>query len=210
MDKKIFFDKLFPFKPGVNRKNIHMDYDCVYYITIPHDSERIVQFITKKLEKYKPAKDITIIDSTACVGGDTITFCHNFGKVIPIEIDKKRYDCLLHNLKVYNINNAYTEGCNGNCLDIIPNIKVDVEVIFVDPPWGGKEYKLHDKLDLQLGDMDLDQVVKLFFKTTTVKLIVLKLPKNYNYDNLLSKLKDYDTTLSHELKKIDILMVERK
>jgi 16S rRNA G966 N2-methylase RsmD len=207
MDKKIFFDKLFPYKSGVNRKNIHMDYECVHYVTVPRDSEMIAQFITKKLEKYKSKKEITIVDATACVGGDTITFCHNFGKVVSIEIDKSRYECLLHNLKLYNIDNAYTEGCNGSCLDIIPDIQIDIDVIFADPPWGGVDYKLHDKLDLKLGDLELDQVIKLFLKKT--KLVVAKLPKNYNYDNLLPKLKEYNVTINHEIKKIDILLVDK-
>jgi hypothetical protein len=207
MDKKIFFDKLFPYKLGVNRKNLHMDYECVHYITVPRDSERIAHFITQKLEKHKSKKEITIVDATACVGGDTITFCHNFGKVIPIEIDKSRYECLLHNLKLYNIDNAYTEGCNGSCFDIIPDIKIDINCIFFDPPWGGIDYKLHDKLDLKLGDLELDQVIKLFLEKTN--LVVAKLPKNYNYDNLLPKLKEYNVTLNHEIKKIDILLVEK-
>lgn len=211
MDKKIFFDKLFPFKYGVNRNNIHMDHECVYYVTVPKDSEKIVQLITKKLEKYKSKKEITIVDATACVGGDTITFCHNFGKVIPIEIDEKRYEDLLHNLKLYNIENAYINGCNGSCLDIIPDIQIKTDVIFFDPPWGGNEYKIHNKLDLQLGGIDLDKVIiSLFEKKKDVRLIVAKLPKNYNYDNLLPKLKDYDVTVNTEIKKIDVLLVERK
>ena len=211
MDKKIFFDKLFPFRLGVNRNNIHMNHECVYYVTVPKDSEKIVQLITKKLEIYKSKKNITIVDATACVGGDTITFCHNFGKVIPIELDKERYEQLLHNLKLYNINNAYTEGCNGSCLDIIPDIKMNVDIIYMDPPWGGSDYKLIEKIDLQLGGIVLDQIIISFFeKKPELKLVVAKLPKNYNYDNLLPKLKDYNVTVNHEIKKLDILLVERK
>ena len=208
MDKKIFFDKLFPWKQGVDRNKIQMDYECVHYVTVPRDSEKIVQLITKKMEKYKKKKDITIVDATACVGGDTISFCQNFDIVIPIEIDKERYNHLLHNLKLYNIQNAYTEGCNGSCLDIIPDIMINIDVIFIDPPWGGSSYKLLDKIDLQLGGIDLDQVIDSFFKKN-IKLVVAKLPKNYNYDDLLLKLKNYNVTINKELKKIDILLVEK-
>jgi hypothetical protein len=210
MDKKIFYNKLFPFKMGVNRNNIKMDYECVTYVTVPRDSEKIVELITEKMKKYnRSKKNITIVDATACVGGDTITFCHNFGYVIPIEMDKTRYDNLLHNLNLYNIKNAYTEGCNGNCLDIISDIEIDVQVIYADPPWGGKNYKSIDRIDLKLGDLDLDEAIKYFFKKN-IKLVVTKLPKNYNYDNLLTKLNDYNVVVCKEFRKIDILLVERK
>jgi tRNA/tmRNA/rRNA uracil-C5-methylase (TrmA/RlmC/RlmD family) len=206
MNKKIFFDKLFPWKQGVNRNNLHIDYECVSYITLPRDSEKIVKLISEKMEKYKKKEDITIVDSTACVGGDTISFCHNFGIVIPIEIDSNRYKDLLHNINLYNIQNAFP--INGNCLEKIPEIEINIDVIFIDPPWGGSDYKLQDKLDIKMDDKDLDQIItSLFIKN--VKLVVLKLPKNYNYENLIPKLKSYRVTLNKEIKKIDVLLVEK-
>jgi 16S rRNA G966 N2-methylase RsmD len=206
MDKKIFFERLFPWKQGIDRNNIHMDYECISYITVPRDSEKIAQLISNKMKKYKEKKEITIIDSTACVGGDSITFCDNFGIVIPIEIDKSRYENLLYNLNLYNINNAFP--INGNCLEVIFDITIDIDCIYVDPPWGGKDYKNMEKIELQLGDKKLEEVIDIFFKKN-IKLVIVKLPKNYNYDNLLSKLKKYNVTLNKEIKKIDILLVEK-
>lgn len=208
--KPIFFDKLFPYKKGVDRNNIQMNYECMYYVTVPRDAEKIVHMITNKMGKYKSKKDIIIVDATACIGGDTISFCHNFGKVIPIELDKIRYEQLLHNLELYGIQNAYIDGCNGSCLDIIPDIEVDIDVIYFDPPWGGKDYKMQDKLELQLGNLDLDHVINLFFEKKSVKLVVSKLPKNYDYEKLLPKLKEYNVFINKEIKKLDILLVERK
>ena len=49
--QKIFFDKLFPWKHGVDRNKIQMDYECVHYVTVPRDSEKIVKLIMKKMEK---------------------------------------------------------------------------------------------------------------------------------------------------------------
>jgi 16S rRNA G966 N2-methylase RsmD len=206
MDKKIFFDKLFPWKQGVNRNKLHISDECISYITVPRDSEKISYLISQKISKYKKKEDITIIDATACVGGDTITFCHNFGIVIPIELDKNRYSDLLYNINVYNIQNAFP--INGNCLEIIPDIDINIDVIYIDPPWGGSSYKKQDKLDIRMNDKDMDQIIKsLFIKN--VKLVVVKLPKNYNYDDLLPKLKDYVVTLNKEIKKIDVLLVEK-
>jgi 16S rRNA G966 N2-methylase RsmD len=206
MDKKIFFDKLFPWKQGVNRNNLHISDECISYITVPRDSEKITQLISQKITKYKKKEDVTIVDSTACVGGDTLTFCNNFGIVIPIEIDENRYSDLLHNINLYNIQNAFP--INGNCFEKIPEIEINLDVIFIDPPWGGKDYKKLDKLDIKMDDKDLDVIIKSFF-IKNVKLVVVKLPKNYNYNDLLPKLKDYSVTLNRDIKKIDILLIEK-
>jgi hypothetical protein len=207
MDKKIFFDKLFPWKQGVNRYNLHMEHECISYITLPKDSIRIAYLIIQKMNKYnKKPQDITIIDATACVGGDTIRFCDIFGIVIPIEINEQRYSDLVHNIKTYNIQNAYP--IMGNCLEKIPDIRINSDIVFVDPPWGGNSYKQFDKLTLKLGDKDLDEVIK--FLLEYVKLVVMKLPKNYDYDLLMSKLDDYDVEINKDMRKIDILMAEKK
>jgi 16S rRNA G966 N2-methylase RsmD len=207
LNKKIFYDKLFPWKQGINRYSLHMDYECVSFITIPRDSEKIVELISEKLEKYgTKKKDITIVDGTACVGGDTISFCSNFGIVIPIEIDDKRYEDLLHNIKIYSLSNAYP--IHGDCLEKIPEIQIDIDVIYLDPSWGGPDYKLRVKLELTLGDKKLDEAVKILLKDN-VKLIVMKLPKNYDYDKLFMDLAGYNVTINRNIKKIDILMVEK-
>ena len=205
-NKKIFFDKLFPWKNGVNRNNLMVDYECVSYVTIPKDSDHISKSIVNKMKKYNNSpKDITIIDSTACIGGDSITFCNYFGIVIPIEIDEERYRQLIHNLNLYNLNNAYP--VLGNCIDIIPDIQRKIDVVYIDPPWGGSDYKKKEKLKLKLGDNDLDQMIK-YLLSNSIKLVVIKLPKNYDYDGLLIDLGSYNVTCDKSFKKIDVVFVE--
>jgi hypothetical protein len=208
MDKKIFFDKLFPRKPGLNRYELQMDYECVSYITMPRDSEKICQLISHILEKYnKNISDATIVDGTACVGGDTITFCSSFGTVIPIEINEDRYKHLLHNLKMYDVKNAFP--ILGNCMDMINDIQINIDCCYLDPPWGGKDYKQFEKIELKLDNKDIDEII-ISLLSKGIKLVVLKLPKNYNYEKLLSKLGDYTITINKEIKKIDILFAEKK
>lgn len=206
-DKKIFFDKLFPWKSGVNRNNILMNYDCVFFVTIPKDSEYISLCIENKMKKYnKNKKDICIIDSTACVGGDTITFSEHFGITIPIEIDETRFNYLKHNIELYNITNAYP--IYGDCMEIIPDININIDVIYVDPPWGGSDYKNKNNITLKLGENELCDVIDNFMQKA--KLTVIKLPKNYDYNTLKSNLKVYEIHHDTSLKKIDILFIEKK
>jgi RNA cap guanine-N2 methyltransferase len=209
--KRVFYDKLFPRKEGVKLQNLLIDDESISYITNPYDSEKICKMIADHMEtnyNMKP-KDVTIVDATACVGGDTITFCYTFGIVIPIELEKQRFTCLQNNLKVYNIKNAYPVF--GDSTKIIPVIDPVINCVYMDPPWGGKDYKNFDNLDLKFGDYDLDQVIaNLFTKKPDIKLVILKLPKNFNLTKFKNKLGGvYNITLNDSLKKINIIMINK-
>jgi 16S rRNA G966 N2-methylase RsmD len=202
--------RLFPKKDGVDFNNLLIDKEALTYITKPSDSEKITAFICDIMCRFnKQPQDITIVDATACAGGDTITFCNKFRIVIPIEENTMRYNHLFNNLSVYNIKNAYP--ILGDSLLMIPQIQKSIDVAFIDPPWGGVSYKKHEKLELTFGGHDLDVAVKMLFdKKKEINLIVLKLPKNYDYDSFENKLGNkYEIIINKSLEKIDILGVTK-
>ena len=49
----------------------------------------------------------------------------------------KNFDALENNVSLYNLNNV--ELKHGNTLDYYKKEKYDV--LFLDPPWGGRNYK---------------------------------------------------------------------
>jgi len=207
--KKIFYDRIFPKKDGVDLEKLLIDDDAISYITIPRDSNIICNIVSSKIiEKYKIfPDDITIIDATACVGGDTISFCHKFHIVIPIEKCEIRYSLLENNLNVYGITNAYP--VNGNCMTIIDEIQIPIDVIYIDPPWGGSGYKYMDNIEFTFDGHNLYDVVKKFLNKK-IKLVVLKLPKNYAYDEFIKMLgSEYLATIHNEFKKINIVVCEK-
>ena len=78
-------------------------------------------------------------------------------------------------------------------------IKINPNVIFMDPPWGGNDYKNNEKLLLKLDEKSIEEfveeIIKIFSdyylqnpesikKSLNLKnkLIVLKLPKNYDIE----------------------------
>ena len=67
-------------------------------------------------------------------------------------------------------------------MKIIPNMKQDV--IFIDPPWGGKGYINYDRLDVYIDDIEISKISKNILNYNYCKLLVLKLPYNYNMDNM--------------------------
>lgn len=209
---KIHKDRLFPKLNGVNLQSLKINIDCVSFVTPPNDAKRIADIAIKHIKKYKSSmKDVTIVDATACVGGDTITLCSTFGKVIGIEIDVSRYENLVHNIQQYKFLNV--ELLNGDSTTIIPKLP-NIDIITIDVPWGGKDYKFKQNLRLNFGNYSIEQfILNCFDKQITIcqpKLFISKMPKNYDIEHLYTILSpDFDITL-YELKKMNIITIEKK
>ena len=210
-NKKIYLDKLFPKFNNVILDNIKIDDESVSYITTPNESKKISEIIVNHIGKFKKGKDCTIIDTTAGVGGDTITFSFYFNSVVSIEINSQRFEMLKNNINEYKIKNALL--VNGDSIVILPKISY-LDIIYVDPPWGGKDYKTKDNLKLKLGDVPIESFIIDCFDINKMlavpKIIALKLPKNYDLKHLYDELtKKYDIYL-YQLRKINILIIEKK
>jgi hypothetical protein len=54
------------------------------------------------------------------------------------------------------------------------------DVLYIDAPWGGPDYKKHAELDLYLGDKRVDEFVKEVKDKATY--VFLKVPRNYKFD----------------------------
>lgn len=164
--------KIFPLDNDLNIDELKFDDIGLYSISLPKDADIISNFIKSNMD----INSITIVDGTAGIGGNSISFCNNFKNVIAFEIDKNRFDILNNNLKVYNFTNITTY--NSNSLENIENIKPDV--YFFDPPWGGPNYKKYKNLTFKFNDLDLDQIVINIKNFNKNSYISFKLPTNFN------------------------------
>ncbi|KAJ1446636.1 hypothetical protein M885DRAFT_403590, partial [Pelagophyceae sp. CCMP2097] len=101
------------------------------------------------------SKDATIVDATACVGGNVIAFAKQFERVYAVELDVERHRMLVANVKVA-LTPAFAKRVVTQCADATVALPVILRaaaalpqrrggdkrlVIFVDPPWGGLGYK---------------------------------------------------------------------
>ncbi|XWV24854.1 putative RNA methylase [Tupanvirus deep ocean] len=153
-----------------------------------HDSQNTEKWRSKPLEK--KMKKLVITEMTAGVGGNVLNFAKYFKYVNAIEIDTIRYNFLNKNIKLYGYQNV---NCyNADSLNLLID-KDDIvqDIIFFDPPWGGKNYKLHTSLRLNFGEHTIEKVCKILFGRPRNKMIVMKLPKNYDFDYLMDELKEY-------------------
>lgn len=208
MYSKYDFNKLFPKYNNVKLKNLQINDETLTYITMPKDSEKISMIISSHLINFKPLNQITIVDATACVGGDTITFCMNFENVISIEHNVETYNMLCSNIKQYNFKNVTM--MNGDCTQIIPRLR-SIDVIYVDPPWGGKDYKKKNDIILNIGPDTIEEfIINCLLKNNDIYLFTLKLPLNYNFKNLKEIMNDKFNIYLYRLYKYIIVVLEVK
>jgi len=179
-----------------NNDKILIDEVGKYSISLPEKSKIITNLISKYLNN---KTDIIITDAMACIGGDTLSFAKTFTKVNAIEMDKIRFEYLKHNMNLFNINNiCYYNDDYLNVYD-----KLTQDVIYIDPPWGGPEYKNKKSIKIKFGEKKLEELCDSIIQKKLCKLLVLKLP--FNYD--LSELKFYDLKMV-VLNKILIITIE--
>lgn len=202
--------RIFPILKNFNNfGKIKIDDDSFCYITIREIAEIISKIICYHLLEHNlnPQKS-TIIDYTSGVGGNVLSFGKFFKFVYAIELDSIRADYLINNISVYGFKNI--KVINSCAIEFNSNqlIQTNPNVVFVDPPWGGSNYKNNENLTLSLGSIELEklviEIVKKFsdYYVQVVennpkeknnnynnKFVILKLPKNYNVEYFYNYIK---------------------
>jgi len=177
---------------SVDLEQLQMTPISLYSTTPWRESNFITRTILNFYNGFKPTikplyDELPILtDSTANCGGNTISFhlSHSFKKINSVEIDTETFNMLKNNLNTYHLptNNVYC--CDY--LSIYKNLQQDV--IFIDPPWNGKDYIKVQCLDLYLSNINIIDICFDIITSKMATLIVLKLPVNYNLPQLINKL----------------------
>jgi hypothetical protein len=157
-------------------------------------------FITNLIIKYFGETKIIITDSTACCGGNTISFLLHpqVEKVNSIEMNELHFEILKNNVELYK-NSSKIELINSNYLDVAQNLEQDV--IFYDLPWGGKNYIEKEEIALGLYTnnnffISLASIVNQMKDKT--KLQVLKIPLNFGFTKFLREI-EYTKIKIHKI-----------
>ena len=189
------------------RQLLQMDEEAGYSITDEVTADEMTQKVVSTfVTSQSDIDDLRILDLTACVGGNVLSFSKVFSNVIGIEIDEKRFQMLQHNVHVLpraNRNNTKAKVFLGNCVDILSGIShvlssvrslqnrlfastsaVESDVFFLDPPWGGLNYSSHSKLDLFLSKTPLVDVVRMCLMKEQCLGVVVKVPYNANISRM--------------------------
>lgn len=164
-------------------QNILYTPDGISYMTPRIDAELttgiIISHCNEKNIKYN---DIIITDATAGLGGNTLSFAKLFKHVNAIEKDYDTFKILENNLKEYCYSNVTL--INDDFINVYGSFRQ--HVVFIDPPWGGKNYMKHKDLRLKMSDTEIEHLCDLLRNN----IIVLKLPINYDFQYLLTTLSE--------------------
>lgn len=182
--------KIFPKDNCSNIKNLKYDNEGLWSISYPDLAENLSKNI--KIFDNESFKLNTIIDATAGIGGNVLSFAKYFENVYCIEIDDTRFDYLKSNVSNYTYKNI--KCIKGNSIEIIKTfdgISHTPDVIFFDPPWGGPSYKYVKDIDIELSNLDFYEILKIIYNSYKVKLVVLKFPFNYKFLELINKCEQF-------------------
>lgn len=190
-----------------------------YSISRPEDADEILRTILNVMQQvsggtFRP-EAATIIDGTACVGGDSISFAQVFKHVMSVERDPQTFQLLTNNLKVYGLSKTKVTPVNTDVLTLLSSsAAMKCDVLYMDPPWNRPGQPWHSTLKtlmLYLGDTPIDQVVKNVMSSSDGNrhkkphLIVVKCPGNFDVRRFMRTLSDV-AIIAHRVKTFLILI----
>jgi hypothetical protein len=165
-------EDMFP-RGSVDYSRLHVTDEGSYSITRRRDAEYIIQIIKTTVPDCE-TKSIT--DATGCIGGDTLNFAGVFREVHSIELNADNFKALKNNVEIYGFTNI--QLYHGDCTELY---KWASDVLYIDPPWGGPNYRTIENLNLYLGKIRLDVWLEdILSGPYRPSFVFLKVPLNYN------------------------------
>lgn len=164
--------------------------DIALFSTSPPEQSRFIMNVIMAYHDSFRLKTMTITDANGCIGGNAYEFVKFFGTTNFVEISKLHTDIFVNNLQVLGLDKRNDINViTNNYLNVCSLLKQDI--IFLDPPWGGSEYAAQENIDLyydKSGSTEKVSITDLIRDTLShkAKMIVLKLPKNFNVNTLLN------------------------
>lgn len=155
---------------------------------IQTDKEGLYSVIHEEIanKQAKLIKSKTIVDAFGGIGGNAIAFAKQGKKVFLIELNKKRLKVAKNNAKVYGVQNKI-KFIHGNFFKEAPKIKADA--IYIDPQWGGPEYKNLKKFKLKNFSPNGKKILRLAFKYFPE--VIIRIPTNFDLRELKEFQKKY-------------------
>ena len=172
--------------------NFKYDEEGLWSLTLPNDADKISKIIINEF-----GNNIIILDGTAGLGGNIISFCKYFQYVIGIEYNNDRFNLLKNNIELFKLCNVELLNNNSTKLILENQLNKYINCYFFDPPWGGPNYKYNKYIKLKLGDYNLNKLIIIIKKKNNNISVILKLPKNYdlseffNFNYKIYKIKNY-------------------
>lgn len=158
--------------------------DVALYSTTPVDQAKYTANLLKSY--YDDLKQKTLTDASACIGGNTWAFAESVKEVNAVELFPLHMECLQHNMKALELKNITYHTSDYTKLINLDDKHIKQDILFLDPPWGGKDYR--DNVLLKYGDRSLEDLInsELAYQA---ELIMCKVPNNTS-EQCIQKIKE--------------------
>jgi hypothetical protein len=126
-----------------------------YSLTKPYEASQISEYVISKIHDIldKDTFDCVLTDGTAGSGSDTINFSKHFKMINSVEIDPGMFTLLSKNTRYIQNIHLYKD----DYMRIFRTLNQDV--VYLDPPWGGTDYKMKRDIKLELSGTPLVQII---------------------------------------------------
>lgn len=171
--------EIFPKKSDIDMSKLLLTTEGQYSVSKRRAAKKLQMIIFK----YFKTKDIVITDATSNNGSDTLMLAKYFKNINAIEFNETNFSVLKNNIDVYGYDNI--KLIHGDSTVELNTTEQDV--IYIDAPWGGRDYKKIKQLRLFLGKMELSDIYNKFKSRT--KLFIFKVPYNYDINNFILRTK---------------------
>jgi 16S rRNA G966 N2-methylase RsmD len=181
---KVKWEDLLPFFPTTNPnilENLQITKECLFSTTTNVHSLYIRDLINLFYTK-EESLNLTITDATACAGGTFMGLVNQVKKINAVELNTDHVTLMKHNFKIIFPNlHKKINFVNANYLTVWDRLGHQ-NVILIDPPWGGMDYKKQKQMKLYLKDKDgikveLMDIIKMIMKNT--EILIIRVPYNY-------------------------------
>ena len=91
--------------------------------------------------------------------------------------------------------------------------ELDQDIVFLDPPWGGPDYKWKPAINLKLGPLTLTDIIQyLYEKKPRTQYVVWKAPNNFDSKSMREDLVQISRCIAFDLGKEspDLKLQEKK
>jgi len=200
------------------------------YLTPYNDAFEVASTLNELIKQQTGYYPNHIIDGTGGLGGNVIGFLRYFWSkrlhrksVTMIELDEKRFSDARYNISLFEQDEKrHDKDCvtcrieHGNFIDWWRREKQNFTtsrrnetLIFMDPPWGNQDYRLHDTIDdlymmqENMSPISIKTFTRELLQQDGVQCVALKVPYNFS-EASLSEIFDVQYVL---MKKVKYLLV---
>lgn len=175
------FDDRFTKSPDavIDYSKLRASPDTRFSSELPEHFRQLDEFISS-------GKRAKVLDATAHVGGFTLNWAtvHPRDRVTAVEIDAGVVSNLKYNVRQCRLEKRVTV-VHMDIVRFISTTTDKFDFVFLDPPWGGPNYKHKYSMNLFLSGIAASKIIDVIFSRGISNTVFLKAPTNFNLRDII-------------------------